>query len=643
MSLTPVFLDFETYWSTDHSLTKMNPIAYVMHPDTEIISVSVKVGNHHTDVMFGEDDIKRALKKMNWNDKLAIAHNMSGFDSMILAWRCGIHPKMWGCTLAMAKPHHAKTAGGSLKALVELYGLGVKDATALIQTKGKHLKDFTPDEINGMKIYNAEDTELCAKLFRVLGKKTMPKEMVQIDHTIRMLVNPGFTLNTELLNKGLALEKQQKREQLTALAELLYTPAEIAAARLSEGEDAEEMVRAALASAPKFSEVLEKRGVPVPMKQSPTNPDKMVPALAKTDEEFIALQEHDDPVVAAAACARLAIKSTLLETRIGSFLEAAAAAGGRLPIPLVYYGGHTGRWSGWGYNPQNLPRILKKRRISDVLRVSMCAPKGYKVVVSDLSGIEMRINHFLWKVPSSMELFMADPEKADLYKDFASSLYSVIYSDVTAEQRQIGKVAHLGLGFQAGWSTFIRIAKTMGGVDMEEEMSKMIVNKWRQEYKEIVQGWGRCEAALEYAESGDTFDIDPWGMCRTEQDGILLPSGRRLEYPNLRRGVDKNERAVWKFGEGRHLTFLSGGKVDENIVQAIGRDILAESSAEITRQTGVYPTLLVHDERVDIVKEEKAEEHLDIMNTIMRTPPVWWPELAVWSEGGIGDNYGSAK
>jgi len=88
----------------------------------------------------------------------------------------------------------------------------------------------------------------------------------------------------------------------------------------------------------------------------------------------------------------------------------------------------------------------------------LIAPKGYKVVVADLSGIELRVNHFLWKVPSSMEMFAADPENADLYKDFASKLYDVPTGEVTKEQRQVGKVAHLGLGFGAGYKTFQKVA-----------------------------------------------------------------------------------------------------------------------------------------------------------------------------------------
>jgi len=116
--------------------------------------------------------------------------------------------------------------------------------------------------------------------------------------------------------------------------------------------------------------------------------------------------------------------------------------------------------------------------------------------VADLSGIELRVNHFLWKVESSMSLFKADPEKADLYKDFASKLYEKPVGEVTKEERQVGKVAHLGLGFGAGAKTFQNVAKLMGGVDLSEEESQNVVDKWRNTYDDIKQGWRTCHDML---------------------------------------------------------------------------------------------------------------------------------------------------
>jgi len=632
--MTPVFIDFETFWSTDHSLTKMNPIAYVMHPDTEIISCAVKVGDYPTDVVFGEENVIKALNKLDWSDKMAIAHNMSGFDAMILAWRCNTHPKAWGCTLAMSKPIHGMSVGGSLKTLVEHYSLGVKDASALINTKGKHLCDFTPDEIEQMRKYNKADTDQCAMLFRLLKPQTSAKEMFHIDNTIRKLVEPEFVVDTDLLTKTREEEKVRKQQVLVDLATLTG-----AYENGMTDEEAAEAVRKVLGSALQFSKLLRDLGAEVPVKISPTT-GKEAPALAKTDEAFVALTKHEDPIIAAAAQARLGVKSTLLETRIEQFLDAAGAAHGRLPVPLVYYGGHTGRWSGWGYNPQNLPRVSGKP--SDALRNSIGVPKGYKVVVADLSGIELRVNHFLWKVPSSMALYNADPEKADLYKDFAATLYNVDVANVLKAQRQIGKIAHLGLGFSAGAATFVRIAQTMGGVNMPLDEAKGIVQTWRQAYSEIVQGWRTCQRALEYIVEGDEIEVDPWGLVTTNEYGFLLPSGRMIRYPELRQAVHEG-RAVWKYGRGRKEAFLTGGKCDENIVQALARDVIADIEIAAFKKTKRRAKLSVHDELVYVVPEADAEDHLAIVQDLMRTPPTWWPELVTWSEGDIADTYGAAK
>lgn len=636
-ALTPVVLDFESFWSTTHSLTKMSPIAYVMHPETEIISCAIKVGNDLTHVFFGEDKIRNAFSYIDWSDKMVIAHNMSGFDAMILAWRFGVNPKMWGCTLAMARPIHAKTTGVSLAKLVEHYGIGTKDNTALLNTKGRHLSDFTTQEIAAMREYNRADTEQCAKLFHTLRKLTSKDEMRLIDMTIRMLVEPQFEVDDELLKTTLVAERARKQQMLVDLATMVG-----AYETGMSDEEAAEAVCKTLGSAQKFGALLRDLGVEVPLKISPTT-GKEAPALAKTDEGFLALTKHSDPIVAAAANARLGVKSTLLETRIEAFLEAAGAAGGKLPVPLNYYGADTtGRWSGWAYNPQNLPRVSGDKP-SNALRMCLKAPHGHKVVVADLSGIELRVNHFLWKVPSSMALYQADPEKADLYKEFAASLYEIEKDQVSKQQRQVGKVAHLGLGFGAGPTTFQKVAKLMGGVDISLDESKDIVNKWRAEYAEIAQGWRTCHDALADIYLGNERPIDPWEMCWTCAEGIRTPKGI-IRYPNLRQEIrDDNGKKEWVYGEGRHKARIYAGKVTENIVQHLARCVIADNALEFKKRTFETPALMVHDELVYIPPEASAEQLLEGLQEIMRTPPVWWPELITWSEGDVADTYGEAK
>lgn len=638
-------IDFETFWSKEHSVTKMTPMAYATHPDTELISCAIKVDHFPTDVFFGEDKIRKALNCLDWSTKMVVAHNMSGFDSMLLRWRLGIEPKMWCCTLAMARPLHAKTTGLSLGKLVAHYQIGVKDNTALLNTQGRRLKDFTEAEIDAMRDYNRADTDQCYALFNKLKQYYTAKELWQIDATIRMLIEPKMNVDTSMLEVAASVERDQKRKSVLQLARHLRK-SDIASAEVMEAETVEELeeaVRTELASASKFSALLDSLGVETPMKPSPTNPDKRVPALAKTDDAFIALQEHEDTLVATAARARLAVKSTILETRIQAFIDVAGQTNGKFPFPLHYCGADTtGRWSGWAYNPQNLPRVGKAPKVSDALRNSLKAPPDHSIVVADLSGIELRVNHYLWKVRESMSLYASDPE-ADLYRAFAAARYGVTPEEVTKDQRQLAKVAQLGLGFGAGWSTFMKVAKTMGGLVLDEDESRGIVDAWRAQYAEITQGWRTCHARLMDIYHGNESPIDPWGLCVTCPQGIRLPSDRIIRYPALRMEQGLDGRDEWWYGEGRHKARIYAGKIDENMVQALARDILADITLEVFKRTRLRPVGMVHDELIYVVPEDEAQSVLDEVQKVMRTPPKWWPQLVTWSEGDIAKTYGAAK
>ena len=651
--MTPIYIDFESYWSTTHTLSRMSPTEYVQHPDTEIISVAIREGNEPTYVLFGEEKIKRHLQDMDWSDKMAVGHNMSGFDAMILAWRFGIKPKMYGCTAAMARSKYSKTGvsvggkfltGVSLKKLAAELRIGAKLDLEATNTKGKHLCDFSPDELAQMEEYNKVDTDLCAELFFKLAKGFPKAELMQIDMTTRMLVEPKFELDYAMVNKALEDVKAEKASALNDLYNQLFEHTE-RVARILEGNhpEPEEYVRMTLASATKFGELLRLRGVEVPMKQSPTNPAKMTPALAKTDDAFIALQDHEDPIVAAAARVRLEVKSTLLETRLQAFIKAADACGGRLPVPLKYAGADTtGRWSGEQYNMQNLPRINPKSpKPSDALRNSLRAPKGHKVVVADLSGIELRVNHFLWKVKQSMDLYNNDVE-ADLYKSFAAARYGIDESEVTKDQRQLAKIAQLGLGFGAGAPTFRKVAKLMGGLELSEAESLEVVTAWRDTYHDIVKGWKSFQNSLPNIQQGIETAIDPWGLCVTEKNAVRLPSGRKIHYPSLTKESD-NGKTEWWYGNGRSRARIYAGKGVENLVQALARDVIAEHALTMFKRTGYRPSLAVHDELVYIVPETVAQDVLDELQGIMRKGVSWWPELITWSEGDVGDTYGEVK
>lgn len=633
-----ITLDFETFWSTTHTLSKMNPFEYVMHPETELISLALKVDDSPTAVVFGEDEIRYLVSQVDWSSAMAIAHNMEGFDALILSWRLGVNPKLWACTLAMARPIHANVRSLSLASLVEYYGIGVKDKTALISTRGKHLADFTPSEIAAMGQYNCTDTDQCRELFRCLRQYYTAEEFWHMDCKIRGMTDPKIMLDTGMLTTALAQEREQKREILLGLAEL-FSPQVFAGV---EGDTVTEdyvieRVRQVLASAPMFCQVLEEQGVPVPMKPSPSDPTRMIPALAKTDQEFLELQDHPDPVVAAAASARLAVKSTIAETRMQAFLDAAEFTRGHWPVTIRYCGAVTGRPTGWHYNPLNLPRVNPKHpKITDALRNSLIAPKGCVFVVEDSSNVELRFNHFLWQVPYSTKLWLDQPD-ADFYRASAALNLHISPEEVTTDQRQASKVENLALQYGMGAAKYVHTAWIMGGLTVDPSDAEDRVRRYRQMHLEIRNGWRSCDTALRWIFEGMERPIDPAGLLWTCTEGIRLPSGRLIRYPALRREDDS-----WVYGT-RGKTYVYGGKTTENCVQAACRDIVYHVAYNVFVRTGYRPSLEVYDELVYIIPESEAEDFHKILREEMRRPVSWFPVLPLWSEGGLAYRYGEAK
>ena len=626
--------DLETFWSTHHTLSKMNPVSYVMHLETEIQSMSHAFDGGPMEFIRGEENIRAFIQSQDWSDTMVVGHNMSGFDAMILAWRFGLRPRRWACTLAMARPIYRAEVGGSLKALCDFLGLGHKGNLIATGTRGRKASEFTQAEWRDMERYNNQDTHLCRLLFNHLLPLTELREMAVIDMTIRMLVSPRLRVDMDLLVRTRDLELQRKAKAIQGLQRLLDLPFE-------------SQLERQLMSNPQFADLLRSLGVEPPTKVSPTT-QKETYAFAKNDEELLALLEHEDPMVADAVATRLGVKSSMLETRIDTFLEMAKATGGRMPIALNYWGAATGRWSGgFKANQQNLPRIKPDSpKLTDALRNCLIAPPGHKIVVADLSGIELRVNHFLWEVKPSMELYGADAQ-ADLYRAFAAEFYKVPKEAVTKSQRQFAKMMQLGLGFGMGWRKFQAQAK-QEGYELDDETAQQAVYKWREYYDAIKKGWSLCGEALMSLTNGESYKIDPWGHCITGKHCILTPFGA-LRYPHLRLEVKAEHK--WQYrgdqdteylvGRGRFQSKVYGGLICENIVQHLARQILVGQMLKIQERYPIAHT--VHDEIILVVPEDEAEPALEFMLDSMKTSPEWWPEIILFAEGDIGDNYGSCK
>jgi hypothetical protein len=653
--VTPVFYDFETFFSAQHSLSKLNPIEYVMHPETELQSVSYAIGDGPIVTVVGPDAVAVHMLAIDWSDKIAVAHNGSGFDHLILVWRLRIKPKAFGCTLAMARPFYGVTVGCSLAKVAKEMGLPEKGSLDDVNTKGLKFAQFTPATIHKMEAYNDRDTALCRMIFNELGPKLGVSELRLIDMTIRMMVYPQFEADFDLLESALAEEKEKKRVALLDLAKVAAHEADPA---WTEDQLLAAM-RAIVMSQPRFALLLEQLGVAVPRKPSPTAKDadglpKMIPALAKTDKGMIDLLEYEDEAdpdrarrVQVAAGARLQVKTTQLETRLQTYINVGRTCDGMLPMPLNYCGAFvTWRMSGgMSMNVQNMPRIDPKQyKTSDALRKSLRAPKGKKVVVCDSSNIELRVAHTLAGQHDTIEKLH---NKEDLYCWFASGLYGRTITKADELERFIGKVAMLSLQYGSSWRTFQNMARVLskGVVLLSDDECQTIVARWREMFPAIAgKGhgiWARCDEAIKAMASGRRFDIDAGGLCVTDKEIIHTPAGHWLQYPSLHQERGKNGYMEWVYGQGKNRSRLYGAHLFENIAQHLARLIVMEQTLAASRK---YPVALsCHDEAVSVVDEDEAEDCKAFVLQCMTTPPVWWPDIPLAAEAGIGDTYGAAK
>jgi hypothetical protein len=353
-----VTLDFETFYDGQFSLSRMTTEEYIRDPRFEVIGVGMKIDDDETQWFSGTHaEIKAWLSQVDWGNSALLCHNTL-FDGAILSYVFGIVPAYYFDTLCMARAKHGVDAGGSLATLVKRYNLGEK-GTEVVQALGKRRQDFIPADLAAYGNYCINDVNLTFKLFNTFLQDYFPQaELDLIDMTLRMYTQPVFQLNDALLVERLEEVKNEKSELLAGLQGRL-------------GCTTEEEVRKKLASNPQFAAILQDLNIPVPTKISPTT-GKETCALAKNDEGFIELQEHADAFIQQLCAVRLGTKSTIEESRIERFIGIGARNRGLLPIPLKYYGAHTGRWSGClvddtevtVYHPQT--GVITKR-IVDVL------------------------------------------------------------------------------------------------------------------------------------------------------------------------------------------------------------------------------------------------------------------------------------
>jgi DNA polymerase len=603
-------IDFETYYAPEYKLSKLTTEEYVRDDRFQVIGVAVKVNDAPSEWFSGTHDETAAwLAQFDWENHFVLAHN-AVFDAAILTWVFGQRPKAWLDTLSMARALLGPTVSVSLDNLSNYFGLGTK-GTEVVAALGLRREDFGEEQLAQYGAYCKNDVELTYQLYKELDGAFPVKEKRLIDITIRMFSDPMMELDTERLENHLAAVRARKEKLLTESG----------------------ITKEVLNSSIKFAELLKSYGVTPPTKISPAT-EKVTFAFAKTDEEFLALQEHSNEDVQAIVAARLGAKSTLEETRTERFIEIAKRGpiGGalrRLPIPLKYYAAHTGRWGGSDkINLQNLP---SRGQEGGKLKRCIIAPRGHVIIDCDSSQIEARVLAWLAGQQNVLNMFATGQ---DVYRHMASAIYNVAGEDVTDPQRFIGKTTVLGAGYGMGAAKFHDQLRNMGK-DVDFDMCRYIIKQYRLVNHSISSWWALLNQVLVSMANQKEVAVDAVDLLRVSPltGAIDLPNGLSLSYPELELA---NGGFQYKTRNG--VNKIYGGKVAENICQAVARCIIGEQIIQIEKEYRV--ALTVHDAIACVVPESEAEEARAYIEQCMRTPPKWAKSLPLNCESGMAQTYG---
>lgn len=625
----PVLVDFES--RSRANLKKVGGRKYWEHPSSEaIVAVLYDTGAP-------PDEAVSVWRPGDPPPELgtAVAHNATTFDRHA-ARRCGWRVGEWRDSSQMAR-----RAGlpGALDALASEWLGRHKDSEGSKFTKalsrvsrakgreGSWQKDANAPEIfSRVLAYCASDVEVLADAWPRL------EPWADVDDDVRKvdgIVNDrGICVDVDLVH---ALQRQLERQKEEAIAK--------AAKALGRSEEE----TAAAARSPQ--QFCAETGLPNAQK------DTLSDRAAYGD-----LVDH--PLVAARQA---------LANIVGGKLEAAIAMlsnDGRLRDQFFYYGAHTARWVGKGMQVQNLPRIgfedaakdigwhaweyiealvdgamtgerLSKKQVSGLLRSTLVAPAGHELGVLDYSGIEARANAWAADDHDALDVFRALDAGTgpDPYKVMAAKIFSIDVDAVTKEQRGLGKIAELMLGYGAGAPKFGESCAQAGvdlaafGLDPQD-----IVDAYRkQAHRPIVQMWRDCEKAFASACEGKAMRAGRWTYEPFVDGGVacVLPSGRPMIYPKAQA---KRRKTPWG-GLGWELSYkgrihrehVYGGLLVENAIQALCRDLLADALVR-AEEAGLCPVMHVHDELVCQWPIGLGKEGLAEMRHIMQTTAPEWAE-----------------
>lgn len=596
-----VTLDFETYYDTKVSLTKLTTMDYVRHEKFKVWGVGIKIDNEPTE-WFGEDEAEDAIRDIPWEDVTLVCHN-TPFDGYILTRYYGVIPKYYTDTASMSRALAPGQSASLKDCAIRMFPTDEtkRKGEELINAKG--IYDLDPKTEKELAGYCIQDVDLTHSIYLKMIWEVPESELDLIDMTCRMFCEPKLNVDREAL---IAFHQQQIDASEQAIT--------------AAGID-----RKILSSNQQFAEHLRQIGLVPPTKVSPTTGNN-IPALGKNDKAFTQMQQMY-PEHKALWEARTAVKSRINETRAQRFLDA-IHEDGTLSVPLRYYAAHTGRFGGTEkLNLQNLPR-------NSPLRKALIAPEGHLIYVADLSNIEARMLAWL---AGEEDLLTQFRNGDDIYSNLATEIYGrPINKTDDPTERFVGKTAVLGLGYGMGALKFQATleAGAMGPpMTFSTDEAYGVVNTYRTTYSNIPLLWKKLE--LKLANTINKTYEEEWHCLLFKNNKIYLPNGLALVYNNLR---FENNNLTY---ESRNTETTWGGRLAENVVQALSRIVITDAMLRIQRDTSLDAdvVLTVHDEIVIISPESNADATMEALINHMCIAPNWAPDLPLDAEGGYDSCY----
>lgn len=364
------------------------------------------------------------------------------------------------------------------------------------------------------------------------------------------------------------------------------------------------------------------------------------------------------------------LRQSLAKTSIAKYkaMEDAMGTDGRVRGMLQFYGANrTGRWAGRLVQLHNLPQNHIKELdlarevvrsgdadllsmlysdqsmiLSQLVRTAFIPSEGCIFYIADFSAIEARVLAWIAGETWRQDVFATHGK---IYEASAAAMFHVPIDQVTkgSELRQKGKVAELACGYGGG----VGALKAMGAGDMDDIELQAIIDKWRSANKAIVKFWASVENAANMVlfRNAATAHVGVGNSCTFKMVGndmrIVLPSGRELAYKDATVCEVKGRRGITYMGMNqttrkweRATTY--GGKLTENIIQAIARDCLRDAIISLYKSNREI-VMHVHDEIIIEGKERKGE--LEEICKIMGAPISWAPELQLRADGFISNYY----